>query len=171
MSEKSEELITRNDLIFFATVCLLSLKELKYIDMSQMRPWHIDFGDVCEEKGLWGGTSGIDDKQLILINPNLSKENILPTVAHEAVHLMQFMKGDAKNGDGFSVIEWKGEKFEILPGNHPDYENQPWEEEAFRIAPEILADLKKVPIMEIMQVWRSWSASMWSLELFSYKKW
>jgi len=172
--EMSDPEITENDLKFLVTLCILSLKDLGYIHRDQIRSWGIVFKEECEERGVLGGTLLNDGVQGILINPNAKKDNILSTIAHEAVHLIQFMKGDAQNGQGYGEIVWKGETHKVLPGNHEnhaEYDSQPWEEEAYRLAPQIVADLRKVPIDQITQVWLTYGASQWSLGLFTNIRW
>ena len=166
--------ITVNDLTFLATLCILSLKHLGHIEISQCGKWEIAFRDECQQRGVLGGTLKIDDVQVMLINPTATKSNVLSTIAHEVVHLGQFMKGDAQPGEGKAELIWKGEIHTILPGTHEihaEYDAQPWEEEAFRLAPEIIADIHKVPIVQIAELWMSMKASQWSLDLFTNAKW
>lgn len=158
--------ITDQDLRFFATVCMLSLRDLGYIPPGEWRPWAIEFSDECEGRRVHGGTLQNSNGQGILINPNATRDTLPGIIAHEAVHLVQFMRGDARNGSVPGRIDWKGISYQILPGDHPDYEAQPWEEEAYRVAPEIIRDLKKVPITEIMKVWLEFQAQQWCLDYF-----
>jgi hypothetical protein len=169
--EENSEGITHKDLGFLATLCILALKDLGHIERSQFKQWAIQFSDTCIETHVLGGTLRVNGNQAILISPNITKANVLETIAHEAVHLIQHMKGDVKSGEGHGVIEWKGVPYKILPGNDPGYDKQPWEEEAYRLTPEIIADLKSVPVTEIMKVWLSNNASQWSLDLFVKKDW
>ena len=74
---------------------------------------------------------------VILVNPKISKRKVLDTIAHEAVHLIQYMKGDAKR-IGPGVLEWKGKQHQVTLTDGPGYDEQPWEEEAFRIASEVV---------------------------------
>jgi hypothetical protein len=171
MYEELEESITEQDLQFIAEVCLRALNDLGYIDENQLKPWRIQFSDTCLETGVLGGTLPIDDHHGILISPKVTKANVLETVAHEAVHLIQWMKGDTKSGEGDSVIEWKGTPYKILPGNDPGYDNQPWEEEAYRLAPEVIDKLKHTSLTQLGLIWMGKDVGRWALELFTNKDW
>lgn len=146
---------TKQDLSFLAGLCILALQDLGHINRSEFKEWHIDFGDVYEQKGLLGATSQTEEgKLLILISPQVTKSKLLATVAHEAVHLIQFMKQDTERV-GPDKIKWKGKEYQILPGADPEYDNQPWEEEAYRLAPHIIGTLKTVPKDQIEKVRKS----------------
>ena len=137
MNDRVEnEEITTKELRYCMVICLTGLFHLGYINLSQFRYFQIEFGDECQERGFSGGTSELPNGgALIQINPKISRNKLLETIAHESVHAMQFMIGHAKRV-GPGVIGWKGESYTILAGNDPDYDNQPWEEEAYRIAPQ-----------------------------------
>lgn len=50
---------------------------------------------------------------------------MMQTLAHEMVHARQFIRGELKNECGWA---WKGRKADGY-----NYDNQPWEKEAFRL--------------------------------------
>ena len=54
---------------------------------------------------------------------------MMQTLAHEMVHARQFIRGELNNQGGWA---WKGRKADGF-----DYENQPWEKEAFRLEKEL----------------------------------
>jgi len=58
-------------------------------------------------------------------NRKLGFTEMMQTLAHEMVHARQFIRGQLKNESGWA---WKGRK-----ANGYDYDNQPWEKEAFRL--------------------------------------
>jgi len=137
----TDEPVGQLELALVAAACLDALERLGYIDPGQRTPWTLDFGDVCEERGLMGATGPDTDGMLaILINRKISRRKVLETIAHEAVHLIQYMKGDAKR-IGPEVLEWKGKPHQLMLTDGPGYDDQPWEEEAFRLAPEVVAYL------------------------------
>lgn len=63
----------------------------------------------------------------IELNPNLTFEHIMITLAHEMVHLKQYAKKELKSKyvKGKSIDVWKGVKYRNLK-----YKDQPWEHEA-----------------------------------------
>jgi hypothetical protein len=155
MNEELERLgdpITQWDLFFLLTLCIIALQHPGHIHVIQLEPFGIDFGDVCEEKGLLGGTIQTENGQGVLINPKIDKSKLLTTIAHEAVHLIQFMKGNTKRTQGRGVIEWMGKLHKILTPNDPAYDDQPWEEEAYRLTPQIIDYLHSVPKDEMVKL-------------------
>jgi hypothetical protein len=154
-SENLHDQISLRQLKYCGVLCTLSLNRLGHIDIRRCTQTDIVFGSVREEKGLLGGTSQTEDgRQLIVIDPKVSKEDLWGTVAHEAVHAIQFMKGDAKRV-GPGLIKWKGKQYQILPAGHPDYANQPWEEEAYRLAPQVIAKIQTFPQEHLNDLWSS----------------
>lgn len=158
---------TREDLKFLATLCIVAAHDLKYIETTDFGNWTIMFDDKgdLEKQHFLGATVSQDYVNYISLNPKLTEDNILAVIAHEIIHQIQFMRGDAQYSDGISGITWKGQQVELLPGNHPDYRNQPWEEEAYRLAPNILKSIKDVGINSIMKVYMTYDTSEWSLAM------
>ncbi len=66
-------------------------------------------------------------KYLIELNKNLNFENLLITLAHEIVHVKQYVTMELKvwNILGKDVDVWRGRRFRNL-----NYDDQPWEMEA-----------------------------------------
>ena len=62
------------------------------------------------------------------INPKMSKTKILKILAHEIVHMKQYVKRELSVG--WKTASFKGEKF-ALGESLEDYFNWPWEIEAF----------------------------------------
>lgn len=54
---------------------------------------------------------------------------MMQTLAHEMVHARQFLRGQLNNKGGWA---WKGRKADGF-----EYDNQPWEKEAFRLEKEL----------------------------------
>lgn len=158
---------TEEDLKFLVALCVVSLCDQGHFKPSDFGNWAICFDETgeVEKKGFLGATGSQDNVQHILLNPKLTEKNLFPTIAHEMIHVTQFMKGDAENGDGINRMKWKGVEYELLPGNHPDYEKQPWEEEAYRLAPQILAHIKSVSSRSIIQIYMQFRTSEWSLKM------
>src|SRR5688572_24967482 len=99
MVKSAESTISDEDLKFLASVCMLSLKDLGYIPSDSWKAWAIEFSDHCEEQRAHGATLQTSRGQGILLNRNTTRANVLEIIAHEAVHLVQFMRGDVRNID------------------------------------------------------------------------
>lgn len=65
--------------------------------------------------------SGKPRNFLVELNPNIGAAEILKTLAHEMVHIKQFVYGETNE----SLTRWKGK-----PVGEMDYYSQPWEIEA-----------------------------------------
>ena len=59
--------------------------------------------------------------------------NWLKVLAHECVHLKQFIKGELSP----NLDRWKSNRYV----SHHDYDNQPWEREAYRLEYSLLNKL------------------------------
>lgn len=62
-------------------------------------------------------------------NRKLGFLEMMQTLAHEMVHARQFIRGELNNTGGWA---WKGRN-----ANGYDYDNQPWEKEAFALEKEL----------------------------------
>ena len=67
---------------------------------------------------------------LIELQSNLSEEDYLKTLLHEMHHILQHIRGDLRDKRGIRC--WKGIDCENL-----DYEDQPWEQEAYQKEQEL----------------------------------
>lgn len=66
----------------------------------------------------------------IILNPKFSRKKQLLTLAHEIVHVKQFIRGelgDTFNEGGISLTKWKGK---LIDESNEDYFDLPWEIEA-----------------------------------------
>lgn len=88
------------------------------------------------EKKKWDGYAEWDSESgyvrprdfIISINSRRSKRNVLETIAHEMIHVFQFVNGDLKHRFIPKMkIYWKEEEINI---NDFEYENLPYEIEA-----------------------------------------
>lgn len=76
----------------------------------------------------------------IKISSKLSLKSQLAVIAHEMVHVKQFLSGELiKQQD--QCYQWKGHK--CLNTNHLDYLDRPWEQEALSIQDELVQLYKK----------------------------
>ena len=96
----------------------------------------------------------------IEIHPGIGAKEILKTLAHEMVHVKQYVLGDVN----IRLTRWKGSKVET-----PDYWTEPWEIEAYGMQPglwvkfakqeklwEVFADVNNpdAPIEEVELGWK-----------------
>ena len=75
----------------------------------------------------------------IVFDPTLTPGQVFQTLAHEMVHVAQYVSGDL-------YVVWNGESMdEFWKGVHvpssDDYMSLPWEEEAYRLGDELLQGL------------------------------
>ena len=150
----ADETVTTRDLKYSVVVCLTALLHLGYIKPGEFAGFHSDFDDVCEEKGLLGGTSPDGQGGQVLINPKVKRSQLFEIIAHESVHAIQYMKGRARRV-GAGVIDWQGVQYQILPGDDPNYDNQPWEKEAHQIAPIVIDKINTFTEEELERLWQS----------------
>ena len=68
--------------------------------------------------------SGKPREFLIEINPHIGAREILDTLAHEMVHIKQYVYGETNE----KLTRWKGEK---INSDDVDYYDHPWEIEAY----------------------------------------
>jgi hypothetical protein len=111
------------------------LKELG-LGRLRTRPIQIEFGKHAE--GAFGYCNGSKEFAVIRIaktcpvtKRNLSFLEMMKTLAHELVHAKQFLRGELINECGW---KWKGRNADGY-----EYDNQPWEKEAFRREEELFA--------------------------------
>jgi hypothetical protein len=132
----------------FAGLCLQKLVELGKVERERvLGTWYIEFDETkLKGKGLAGAaTLDAFDRPVIYLLPELSIDGLMWVVAHEAIHLMQICKGDLIPCYGYKI--WKGQRYQSLSNEHPDYfEAQPWEKEANELHSILLEHLKsKMP--------------------------
>ncbi len=128
----------------FTGLCLQKLVELGKVEREQVNgKWYVEFNETkLKSKGLAGAaTLDVFNRPVMYLLPELSLKGLMWIVAHETVHLMQICKGDLIPEYGYKI--WKGQKYQSLPNEHPDYfEAQPWEKEADELHSILLEYLK-----------------------------
>lgn len=94
---------------------------------------HIDTSFVIEFQSLKNYQYGLcdydEDDAVIVIAKRLSPKNVVRTLFHELVHLEQYVDGRLENG---SPLVWRG-----VP-TYGDYENLPWEAEAYKVEVDMM---------------------------------
>ena len=126
--------------------CLTKLVVLKRVSYDQTQvPWYVAFDDVRLAKNKVGGGFSLDSRGIpvIYLPTGASRMGMAERVAHEFVHLAQFMREDYEPLFG-GFTEWKSDPYPTLPGDDPDYPKQPWEAEAFALAPVLLEYLRSM---------------------------
>lgn len=63
----------------------------------------------------------------IVLNPTMSKKRMLMTLAHEMIHVKQYITGQLKHLERRGVTRWEGQIFK----EDTRYFDQPWEIDAF----------------------------------------
>ena len=72
--------------------------------------------------------NGDKNKFIIRLNPKLSRANLLMTLAHEMVHVKQYVTGELYDYKANTKARWHGE---VMETEEIDYWVQPWEIEAW----------------------------------------
>jgi len=76
--------------------------------------------------------SGKPREFLIEIHPGIGAKNILKTIAHELVHVKQYLRGETNE----ALTRWKGARI----SDDLDYYLQPWEIEAYGLETGLFAN-------------------------------
>jgi len=99
---------------------------------------HLDaFGYSSIEKR---NTKGAAREFLIELHPYISGVEILKTLAHEFVHIKQYVEGDLND----SQTEWKSE---AIDSDAVDYYSLPWEIEAFGLEVGLFTNFAKKEVL------------------------
>jgi len=131
------------------TADILSVKQqvalsLKYLDIHEPVYMHIAFTEQMPEiiRGLTQYISVSDSTRLfrIRIDARLDETQRLNVLAHEMVHVRQYLSGDLKIIAG--KIVWKGDTYPYIHRNPRDL---PWEREAYRYDQYLAKVLKDMP--------------------------
>lgn len=106
------------------------IKKKSLLDDSYL---HICFTDKIEEQG-YCSVSATNSKNkpcdfFLEIHTSLGAKGIISTLAHEMVHLKQFLLGEINT----DITTWRGIKI-----NNPDYWTSPWEIDAFGREPGLV---------------------------------
>lgn len=97
----------------------------------------IHFVNKCEAFGLCDGEKNSYAvihiaKKCPVTGRKLGFIEMMQTLAHEMVHARQFIRGQLNNEGGWA---WKGRRADNF-----EYENQPWEKEAYRLEKTLFMD-------------------------------
>ena len=83
----------------------------------------------CLRDGAYGYCFSHSNREFELeIDKNLRMFDFISTLCHELTHLKQYAKGEMKQIDCYKT-QWK----KVVYTDRVDYENQPWEKEAFKV--------------------------------------
>lgn len=123
-----------------AVVHCYVLMLIKELGMNRLRKPVIQVRFVTNADGAYGlcdGKKGEYAEILIARKcPHTGRKlgfiEMMQTLAHEMVHARQFIRGQLRN-EGYWA--WKGRK-----ADNYEYENQPWEKEAYRLEKELFLE-------------------------------
>lgn len=119
-------------------------RSLEYLDIDKPMQLHIAFFDRMPAKlrGLTFCLPAHDSTQLFRINidARLNETQRLNVLAHEMMHVRQYLSGDLKVVDGKMV--WRGNKYPFV---HRDPRKLPWEAEAHRYDQYLANVLREMP--------------------------
>jgi hypothetical protein len=74
-----------------------------------------------------------------LFTGSLSRNESIEVLCHEVIHMQQYTSGDLIYNNG--NITWKGETLEL---NSKEYENRPWEKDAFSRQTQLIKTVKDI---------------------------
>lgn len=114
-------------------------KELK-IDKNNFTLFVFSSKDIVKEQGANGMAFPIDDKVYsIMLNSRMDSEKLIEVVAHEMVHIKQFVKGQLKRKG--RQIFWMGKRYVRSKVNYYDH---PWEHDAWSKEKFLAAKIFKI---------------------------
>ena len=117
---------------------LFTKQLLRHIVVSIKFNKHLNaFGYSSIEKR---NTKGAAREFLIELHPYISGVEILKTLAHEFVHIKQYVEGDLND----SQTEWQGE---AIDSDSMDYYSLPWEVEAFGLEVGLFTNFAKKEVL------------------------
>lgn len=111
---------------------------IKALGLSRLRKplLEIDFTNKCEAFGLCEGDRDYAkitiSKKCPVTGRKLGFTEMMYTLAHEMVHARQFLRGQLVAEGAW---KWKGRNADGY-----EYDNQPWEKEAYRLEKELFQD-------------------------------
>ena len=79
------------------------------------------------------------DPNFFLFTETLNRREAIEVLCHEVIHMQQYSSGDLVYSNG-NVI-WKGETIEL---NSKEYENRPWENDAFDRQTQLSKSVEKI---------------------------
>ncbi len=125
-------------------------RSLDYLNIQEALHIDICFTENIPEKlkGLTLAVPATDDTTSTLqfyrirIDARLDDVNRLSVLAHEMMHIRQYVKGDLKITKSHEII-WKGKKY---PFKHLNHRKNPWELEAYRHDQYLAKVLQESPV-------------------------
>ena len=105
--------------------------------MPRMKTLEIDvLFDTLEDSNIYGDCTNYSAREMdIRVQDTLTNEELISTLCHEMVHVKQIAR---KEYDSDRVI-WKGRRVR----SDCDYENLPWEKEAFKLEKTLTKEFLK----------------------------
>ena len=114
-------------------------KELK-IDKSDFTLFVFSSKDIVKDEGANGMAIPIADKVYsVMLNSRMDSEKLIEVIAHEMVHIKQFVKGQLKRKG--RQIFWMGKRYVRSRVNYYDH---PWEHDAWSKEKFLAAKIFKI---------------------------
>ena len=104
----------------------------------------VSFKKLQESHGAYGFCNIADyyskNREFILdIDKDIRLYDLVSTICHEMVHVKQYVKGELSDLFSESGTKWKKKKFSL----DYNYDDSPWEKEAFRLEEKLAIDCFK----------------------------
>ena len=104
----------------------------------------VSFKKLQENYGAYGFCNSADyyskNREFILeIDKDIRLYDLVSTICHEMVHVKQYVKGELSDLFSESGTKWKKKKFSL----DYNYDDSPWEKEAFRLEEKLAIDCFK----------------------------
>jgi len=80
---------------------------------------------------IWTDERKCPRKFLIEIDAGLSRKQTLLTLAHELVHVKQYVYGELRDSSDGKHVNWRGRNILVDDDNIREYYSSPWEIDAF----------------------------------------
>ena len=116
---------------FLVDLSCFYLNELGVLHLKEWSRLDVELAD-----DMWPLDAEVDiseDGWDIFISDKLCKSEIIRALAHECVHIKQYVKGELVEKE--TEFFWKGELYLY---DQENYEQMPWEEEAYRLENELV---------------------------------
>lgn len=104
---------------------------IKKLNLHRIRTLELNFS-LRKLKTLYGQLEQLDDKRRefsVVLDKNMSTENIIRTVIHEMIHVKQYIRKEMDSEVIGQRMRWKSKMYP----SDIKYDDMPWEKEANRL--------------------------------------
>jgi hypothetical protein len=132
-----------NESVIERTVNLVidALRQMNFFEGNSMPVvWHLRWNSKALSSRRFRAAATAHGNEPVMVLPeDFNLERDIAALIHESIHLAQIAKGDFVPGYGDGTAIWKGQRYNILSSGHDRYfKDQPWEEEAQNIFPDVV---------------------------------